>query len=150
MNPIRPAKDSDVCRLAEIEVFNYRLSFYPIFQNDEFYFKEYTTEALIENYRMNPEMIEKSFVFDDGCVKGFMRVADGVVQKLFVEPILQGKGIGDALLTYAIHEKAACTLWALEKNFRAIAFYEKHGFSRTCDKMLEEDTDEYLIRLERR
>ena len=99
---------------------------------------------------MNPEMIENTYVFDDGCVKGFIRVTEGVVQKLFVEPALQGRGIGDTLLTYAVREKGAYTLWALEKNIRAIAFYEKHGFSKTGDKMPEDDTDEFLIRLERR
>ena len=150
MKHIRPAETGDVCRLSEIEVFNYRLNFYPIFKNDEFYFKEYTTESLSETYKMNPEMIENTYVFDDGCVKGFIRVTEGVIQKLFVEPVLQGKGIGDTLLTYAIREKGAHSLWALEKNIRAIAFYEKHGFSKTGDKMLEDDTDEYLVQLKRR
>jgi putative acetyltransferase len=40
-------------------------------------------------------------------------------------------------------------LWALEKNTRAIRFYERHGFKITTDKELEEDTTEYLIRLEK-
>ena len=150
MKSIRPAEQNDLIRISEIEVFNYRLNFYPIFQDDEFYFKEYTTEALTETYKMNPDMVQNTFVFDDGCVKGFIRVREGVIQKLFVEPVLQGLGIGDKLLTFAVEEKSAKMLWALEKNTRAIAFYEKHGFLKTGDKMLEDDTDEYLIRLERR
>ena len=150
MNHIRCAEPGDITRLTEIEVFSYRQHFYPIFKNDEFYFKEYTTESLMETYKMNPDMIKNTLVFDDGCVKGFIRVKEGVVQKLFVEPVLTGKGIGGALLTYAIREKGAYTLWALQKNTRAIAFYERHGFLKTGDKMIEDDTDEYLIRLERR
>ena len=35
---IRKAKISDINRIAEIEIFNYRLNFYPIFKNDDFYF----------------------------------------------------------------------------------------------------------------
>lgn len=150
MSFIRPAVSGDIVRLSEIEVFNYRLNFYPIFQNDDFYFGEYTTDALSKTYRMNPEHLKNTYVFDDGCVKGFVRVAEGVIQKLFVEPVLQGRGIGGMLLTFAVGEKGAYTLWALEKNTRAIAFYEKHGFSKTGDKMPEDDTDEFLIRLERR
>lgn len=36
MQHIRNATLSDVNRLAEIEVFCYRLNFYPIFRNDDF------------------------------------------------------------------------------------------------------------------
>lgn len=31
---IRKASEKDLCRIAEIEVFNYRMNFYPIFGND--------------------------------------------------------------------------------------------------------------------
>ena len=37
---IRKACKADVSRIAEIEIFNYRLYFYSIFQSDEFYFDE--------------------------------------------------------------------------------------------------------------
>ena len=63
---------------------------------------------------------------------------------------MQKKGIGARLLTFAIEEKSANTLWALEKNTRAISFYERHGFMKTGGRKPEEDTDEFLIRLERR
>ena len=38
-------------------------------------------------------------------------------------------------------------LWALEKNIRAIKFYQRHGFSLTNEKKYEEGTDEYLVKL---
>ncbi len=37
---IRLADNNDISRLVEIEIFNYRLNFYPIFRNDEYYFGE--------------------------------------------------------------------------------------------------------------
>jgi len=40
-------------------------------------------------------------------------------------------------------------LWALEKNTRAIAFYNRHGFQWTGTKQLEADTIEYLLELRR-
>ncbi|MDD6575378.1 hypothetical protein ACQRAE_10515 [Mediterraneibacter faecis] len=40
-------------------------------------------------------------------------------------------------------------LWALEKNTRAIAFYNRHGFQWTGTKQLEAGTTEYLMELRR-
>ena len=60
------------------------------------------------------------------------------------------RGIGAALLDFAIREKHVTRLWALEKNTRTIAFYRRHGFLPNGERRLEEDTDEYLVRLERR
>lgn len=146
---IRCAKIEDVARIAEIEIFNYRLNFYPIFRNDEFYFQELQVPNLIQNYLQAEDFLDNTYVYDDGVVKGFIRLEGQEVRKLFVEPVLQGKGIGADLLAFAIKEKNVQFLWALEKNTRAIAFYRKHGFSITNDKKLEEDTEEYLVRLER-
>ena len=150
MNNIRPAETGDISRLSEIEVFNYRLNFYPIFQNDDFYFREYTTDALSKMYRENPRMLKDTYVYFDGCVKGFIRTENREIKKLFVEPVLQNKGIGAQLLTFAVEEKNAHFLWALEKNTRAIEFYLRHGFKKTGEKKPEDDTDEFLICLERR
>ena len=146
MHPIRIATEKDLARIAEIEVFNYRLNFYPIFKNDGFYFDELTVPALMQQYQSR---LGSMWVYDDGAVKGFIQIENGEIIKLFVEPALQGNAIGSALLTYAINEHHAHTLWALEKNARAIRFYERHGFQITSDKKPEEDTAEFLIRLER-
>ena len=47
MNNIRPAVSADLTRIAEIEVFNYRMNFYPIFRSDAFYFDEMTVPNLM-------------------------------------------------------------------------------------------------------
>lgn len=146
MKNIRQATISDLSRIAEIVIFNYRINFYPIFRDDEFYFKELQVPKLIGQYEGS---VDRLWVYDDGVVKGFIQVENREVKKLFVEPVLQGKSIGSALLNYAVSEHEANNLWALEKNPRAIRFYERHGFQMTADRKLEEDTTEYLIRLER-
>ena len=147
MMHIRPAAEADLGRIAEIEIFNYRLNFYPIFRSDDFYFGEMQVQPRSESLRrFLPEM----WVYDDGTVKGFMRVHGPEVCKLFVEPVLQGRGIGAALLDHAVSRLGADHLWALEKNTRAIAFYQRHGFRLTEQRRLEEDTEEYLIRLDRK
>lgn len=143
---IRPANRDDLNRIAEIEVFNYRLHFYPIFRSDEFYFGELQVPAVAQRYADSLDHIR---VYDDGVVKGFVLAQGGEVRKLFVEPVVQGCGIGAELLEYAISEMDAAFLWALEKNTRAISFYQRHGFHATEDRKLEEGTSEFLIRLMR-
>lgn len=143
---IRKATYDDLARIAEIEIFNYRLHFYPIFRNDDFYFADLTVPAQMESLKPR---LPNLWVYDDGVVKGFLEAENQEVKKLFVEPVLQGQSIGAELLMYAIRELDVRTLWALEKNTRAIAFYQRHGFRLTKDKKLEEDTTEYLVRMER-
>ena len=143
---IRPAAEADLGRIAEIEVFNYRLNFYPIFRDDEFYFRDLqvsTRSASLGRF------LDELWVYDDGAVKGFIRVHGDELCKLFVEPVLQSQGIGAALLAHAVDALGVRHLWALEKNTRAIAFYERHGFHLTDQRRLEEGTSEYLVRMER-
>ena len=148
MSGIRQATHKDAVRIAEIIVFNYRLSFYPVFRNDEFYFSELNVPDVAEEYR-SPEVLKNTYVFDDGVVKGVIRLSGSEVLKLFVEPCLHGDGIGSMLLDYAVNVKRADNLWVLEKNPRAISFYERNGFRLTGEKKYEEDTEEYLLKMNR-
>ena len=146
MENVRQATIADLSRIAEIVIFNYRLNFYPIFQNDDYYFNELQVSKVAKQYE---DVIGNMWVYDDGAIKGVIQIENSEIKKLFVEPALQGKSIGSYLLKYAIVEHKANTLWALEKNVRAIRFYKRHGFNVTTDKKLEEDTTEYLVRLKR-
>ena len=69
--------------------------------------------------------------------------------KLYVDPCLQNNGVGHALITFVIEKFDADHLWTLEKNTRAIAFYNRHGFQWTGTKQLEAGTTEYLMELRR-
>ena len=146
MNYIRQATINDLVRIAEIFVFNYRLNFYPIFQEDIFYFEELTVFNMVESFAKELDSI---WVYDDGVVKGFIQIEKREVKRLFVEPVLQGKAIGTELLEYGIAERDANNLWALEKNIKAIAFYQRHGFDTTNEKKYEKDTTEFLVRMEK-
>lgn len=146
MSNIRRARPEDLNRIAEIEVFCYRLNFYPFFRADDFYFGEFQVPSRAAVHR---EHLGEIFVYDDGVVKGFVQTAEGEVKKLFVEPVLQSSGIGAQLLEYAIQSENARFLWALEKNEKAIAFYRRHGFRPTAQRKPEDGTTEFLVRLER-
>ncbi|MBR5658942.1 MAG: GNAT family N-acetyltransferase [Lachnospiraceae bacterium] len=139
---IRKAESKDLARIAEILVFNYRLYFYPIFQSDEYYFSELQVPAIMKNLET---ALDSLYVYDDGVVKGFIKIEGTYIARLYVEPVLQNAAIGSKLLEYAVNEHHADHLWALEKNVKAIRFYERHGFVATGEKKLEEGTTEYLI-----
>ena len=144
---IRKANDKDLARIAEILIFNYRLYFYPIFQSDEYYFDELQVPSLMKEYE---SQIDSLYVYDDGVVKGFIKIEGTYIARLFVEPVLQNASIGSKLLEYAVKEHNADHLWALEKNVKAIRFYNRHGFEATGEKKLEDGTTEYLILLRKK
>ena len=149
MSCIRRAIPSDAGRLSEIEVFDYRLHFYPLFRTDAYFFSELNVPVLMQEYRDMPELIERTFVYDDGVVKGFIRVNGAEIEKLFVETAFQGKGFGGALLDHAIRHAGADWLLVLEKNEGAIRLYERHGFRLTEQRQRVDDTEEYLVKMER-
>ena len=144
---IRPAEESDLSRIGEIFVFNNRMYYWPIFQDDEYSFNVMQVVPVINAYFGKEENRKRIFVYDDGLVKGFCELGKKEIRKLYVEPFFQSKGIGGALLREAVSRHGARFLWALEKNKRAISFYERNGFRLTGEKRLEEGTKEYLVLL---
>ena len=146
---IRRATVDDLSRIAEIYVFNNRINFFPIFKDESFSFGELQVVSLIDNYFKKDEIINNIYVSDDGLIKGFIQMNGTEICKLYVDTSFQSEGIGNELIEFAIRELHANNLWALEKNVRAISFYQKHGFHLTGQKKFEEDTTEYLVKLER-
>lgn len=146
---IRKADTKDLSRIAEIYIFNNRINYYPIFKDPDFSFGELQVVSLIDHYFKKEEILNQIYVFDDGLIKGFMQINETEICKLYVEPCFQSEGIGHELITFAIEELGASLVWALEKNTRAIAFYQRHGFCLSGKKKLEEDTTEYLVELRR-
>lgn len=148
MSNIRKARHSDISRIAEMIVINYRNNFYPFFGNDEFYFGELNVIDLAREYSENPENLENTYVYDDGVVKGIIRIKGNEIEKLFIEPAFQSKGIGAELLHFAMDNCGTDFLWVLEYNKRGIAFYERNGFKLTGEKIIE---DEWvpLLKMER-
>lgn len=139
MDHIRPATAKDASRIAEIIVTNFRVNFYPFFHDDQFYFKELNVVDMASEYAEGTDVLRNTFVYDDGIVKGIIRISGDEIEKLYVESQFQSQGIGAKLLEFAVSKKNASWLWALEYNTRGIAFYQKHGFRLTGEKIVEYD-----------
>ena len=146
---IRKAIIADVSRAAEIYVFNNRINFFPIFQDEKFSFGELQVVSLADHYFKKDKILKNLYVYDNGLIKGFIQMNGTEICKLYVDTFFQNEGIGSELIEFALKELHADHLWALEKNVRAILFYQRHGFHLTGQRKLEEDTTEYLVQLER-
>lgn len=139
---IRNAQNTDISRLAEIEVFGKRVAYRPIFQDDNGSFNLLQTQPIAEQYRQNPRLLDHISVYDDGIVKGLLNWKDypenGRADEIelycfYVEPFFKGQGIGGALLKHLCEEaeknqKRAIYAWVLEENIPARRFYERNGF----------------------
>lgn len=139
MEYIRPASAEDASRIAEIIVTNYRVNFYPFFHNDPYYFGELNVVKMAAEYSENSQKLRNSYVYDDGVVKGVIRISGREVEKLYVEPQFQRQGIGAKLLEFAVRKLEVSELWALEYNTRGISFYQKNGFKLTGEKIMEDE-----------
>ncbi|MCI8395107.1 GNAT family N-acetyltransferase [Acutalibacter sp. JLR.KK004] len=147
---VRQAETGDVSRIAEIFVFVRREKFFPIFQYEPYSFGELQVLPVAREYLDSPSRLQDVLVYDDGIVRGFLEMDGSEIKHLYVESFFRGQGIGGALLEQAVQARGASWLWALEKNPDAIRFYERHGFALTGERVLEEDTEEYLLRMERK
>ncbi|VVD84162.1 GCN5 family acetyltransferase [Pandoraea pneumonica] len=68
------------------------------------------------------------FLDDAGAIRGFLGVAQGNVEMLFVAPEARRQGIGAALLAYAVRELDCTSVDVNEQNPQALAFYQREGF----------------------
>lgn len=145
---IRKAEIKDLSRIAEILVFVKRMNYRSIFHNDEFSFNNLQVLKVAEEYE-KPEILEHIWVYDDRFVKGMIHIEGKEIIELYVDFFFQNEGIGSALIEFAKQEFDADHLWVLERNVNAIRFYEAHGFHMTGTRKLEENSIEYLVKMER-
>lgn len=141
---IRLAKSEDVCRIAEILVFVKRINFFPIFQDEQYSFKELNVIDMIHEVQ---EKLSAFYVYDDGVIKAIMQIQGEELVTLYVDSFFQNQGIGKKLLDYAIDICKVKYLWAIEKNEGALRFYKRHGLLISSEKKFEEGTTEYLVKV---
>jgi|GEM_PF-3142088 len=96
-------------------------------------FQNYLSETELETRRN--EILESNFkdltlrVYKiEEEIVGFIGVQSGCLVKHYMSPKYHGRGIGKALLAYAIGELGVVDIRVDEKNKTAIDFYLCHGF----------------------
>ena len=144
---IRNAEPRDASRLAEILIFSKRTHYRAIFHDDAFSFGELQVLPTAQAFLDHPETLKGYRVYDDGFVKGLIHTEGDEIAELYVDPFFEGQRIGSALMANAPERILHPWLWVLEKNEAAIRFYEKHGFKSTGERILNEGTPEYKLRM---
>ncbi|MGN1344919.1 MAG: GNAT family N-acetyltransferase [Traorella sp.] len=139
---IRKAEIKDLSRIAEILVFVKRLNFRRIFHNDDYSFNELQVIRVADEYQ---SYLKDIYVYDDGIVKGLIHIQGKEAKTLYVDSFFESQGIGGELIEFAKKNFGVDFLWALEKNERALKFYERHGFRYCGIWKYEEGTSEKLL-----
>ena len=68
---------------------------------------------------------------DDGRPTGFLVMDGNLIDALFVDPAVHGRGYGTALLNHALDLAPDAVVDASEQASNALPFYEARGFIRT-------------------
>lgn len=99
------------------------------------------------NFKTVREQIVQAEVYvyeENDRIQGFIGVQENYVAGIFVKKEYRSKGIGKSLLDYVKLLYNELILNVHKKNIRAIAFYEREGFSAVSEQ-LDEDTGEVDI-----
>jgi putative acetyltransferase len=119
---LRPAQRADAPTIARVyeAARTHSLPYLPVLHSpaeDEAYFtKVVETEAVTVSVH-------------NEAIVGFIARDDDEIDHLYVRPDHHGRGHGTALLTIAQSTRDRLELWVFQRNARAIAFYEAHGFA---------------------
>lgn len=76
---------------------------------------------------------------------GFIGIAVGNIEMLFVHNDCRGKGIGKRLVAYAIEKLQACKVDVNEQNTQAVGFYQHMGFSVVNRSKIDAEGKAYPI-----
>jgi putative acetyltransferase len=100
--------------------------------------------AMKEKYLL---LAENLVLEEEGKIAGFISLVGERICVLFVEPEMQRKGVGRALLEHAKILKGKLSLKVYRKNENAFRFYEKCGFIAVGEE-IDEFTDCVQILME--
>ena len=81
----------------------------------------------------------------EGILIGFMGIAEGNLEMLFVDDNYRGIGIGKRLITYSIGNLQVTKVDVNEQNIQAVGFYKYMGFSIYKRSNLDGEGKEYPI-----
>jgi putative acetyltransferase len=119
---VLPLFPEDFPRVVEVWEASVRATHHFVSEADIQIFKPLVRDAL-------PHIPALACVRDSShYVAGFIAVAHGKVEMLFIHPLARGQGAGSRLLNYAGTVLGATTLDVNEQNEQAVGFYLHMGF----------------------
>ena len=105
-----------------------------IFCDDDFSFNKLTVVDTIKTQR---DCLDDLWVYEsDHIVKAYIHICDGEIKELYTDHFFQGEGIGAELIRYAVTQESA-------------SFYERNGFKMAGERLLWNDTGQYLVKMVR-
>ena len=134
---IREIKETDYPRLIEI-LENAVLNTHDFLKEEDFlYFKKqlpvYFQYVMLLGFEQ------------EGVLVGFMGIANGNLEMLFVDNCCRGAGIGKQLVAYAVANLQVTKVDVNEQNTQAIGFYKYMGFNIVGRSELDGEGKEYPI-----
>lgn len=146
---LRKAETKDISRIAEIIIFTKRVTYRPIFNNDHVSFNVMQVLSEAEEYA-KPNGLDDIYVYDDGIVKAIIKYInnDGVIEisDFYVDYFFQNQGLGTKILDEIFSLGYPVSLYVLDKNTRAIGFYENYGFKYCNEKKEFADSGFYMLK----
>jgi ribosomal protein S18 acetylase RimI-like enzyme len=129
---LRPAVRADVAAISTMQKASLLETYEPFLGRAAI--EEFIAAGQVEDY-FDEHWRDATVAISGGEVVGVAALVDGLLDLIWVRPRSRSQGIGSALLQ-AAESKAAVgsdelTLEVWEVNRRAVAFYEREGFSVT-------------------
>ena len=139
---IRKAEKKDLSRIAEILVFTKRQTYKDIFNDYNVSFNVIQVLSEAEELK-KPNTLDNFYVYEDkNIVKAIIKASEDdksiVLSDFYVDPFFQNEGIGTKIVNHYIelskNKSKELRLFVLDKNVRAIKFYEKFGFKTISER----------------
>lgn len=139
---LRPPRESDICRLAEIHVCAWRYAYRGIISDQELFVDRQVVIGMKLFESVISDKPESLVVWDDGIIKGFAlhgkcRDSDCPnayeIMAIYLQPEFVRQGIGTQMVRFVENQAQALAydclkIWVLEKNLIGVGFYRKCGF----------------------
>ena len=117
-----PVRTEDLPRVVEVWEASVRATHDFLSEADIEFFKPRVREEVQHG-------VELACMRDSGeQVAGFVGVAEGKIEMLFIDPAWRGRGIGRRLLGHAVNVLGATVVDVNEQNEQAVGFYLRMGF----------------------
>jgi putative acetyltransferase len=120
--PIVNIAESEYPEVVEVWEASVRATHHFLKEEDIVYFKP----LILNEYLKAVDL--RAVKNDQQQIIGFLGVAEGKIEMLFIHPDARGKGVGKLLVDYAVHHMEVSKVDVNEQNEQAVGFYERIGF----------------------